>query len=150
MKVEKYIYEGFGFPVLLNNIEVQEAYGKTIPIINTNKLSVDVARALILSRLPYNGFHLKFLRTFLGMSVSDFSKEIDKSRTTISNWEALGSEIISNKDSAVFDNIHILVSGHIMALENKNFQKAQMRPIGFDEEPIQEIEIGDGLNIKCG
>lgn len=92
-RIEKtYTFKGFGFDVLLKNIEILEAHGEEYPNINMNQLKVYTAKVLLQSRERLTGFKLKFLRTFLKLSYQKLADIVDVPASTLKSWEDRGKE----------------------------------------------------------
>lgn len=90
---EVYTYTGFGFDVLLHNVEMKKAHGEEYPDINMNEVKILTAKELLKSRERLTGKKLKFLRTFLKLSYQKLSDIIDVPASTIRLWEEKGDEV---------------------------------------------------------
>jgi len=116
--IEKYIFEGLGFPVALRNVIVDKYDGEEFPDINFNELELWVVRALIVSPRALLGAHLKFLRKFMKASLRDASDAIGISHAQIKNWEDKADEQtgMSPEVERRFKN---LVLSYLMAMEQR-------------------------------
>jgi len=93
VKIEaKYIFSGFGFDVLLTNVIVREIHGEEYLDFNMNHLELLTAKALLRAHERLNGFHLKFLRTFLKVSYDNLAENVGVPSSTLRSWENRGGE----------------------------------------------------------
>jgi hypothetical protein len=75
-KMEQFIFNAFGFPVLLHDLPIGETEsGEDYLDINLKILEEAVAKALTTSSIPLTGVMLKFLRSFLNLSLRKLSQE---------------------------------------------------------------------------
>jgi DNA-binding transcriptional regulator YiaG len=87
-RINEFIFEAFGFPVLLRDVPVGEAdSGEEFLDINMKVLEEVVAKSLITSSITLTGVTLKFLRGFLGLSLRDLGSEIEVPHTSLKLWE---------------------------------------------------------------
>ncbi len=94
--VDRYIFRGFGFDVIIPNVEIKETKsGQTYPVINMDSLKCDTTKALVRTQERLTGKKLKFLRTFLGLSYRDLAKITGVGHTTLKNWENRGDAVTS-------------------------------------------------------
>lgn len=84
---EKYIFTGFGFDVLLQNVIIKSAHGSEYPDINLNEVKLLTAKQLLKSKERLTGKKLKFLRTFLKLSYQKLSELIEVPASTLKSWE---------------------------------------------------------------
>lgn len=91
--VEKYIFSGFGFDVLLTNAIIREVHGEEYLDFNMNELEFLTAKALLRNQERLSGFHLKFLRTFLKVSYDNLAENVGVPSSTLRSWENRGSEM---------------------------------------------------------
>lgn len=85
--LDKFIFEGFGFPIVLHNVIVTSFNGEDFPEINYNELRLQTIRALILSSKALKGAQLQFLRKFLKKSLRDIAEDLGVSHAQIKIWE---------------------------------------------------------------
>lgn len=86
-KFETYIFEGFGFPVVLINAPWRKTLGEWVLDINLNKLKDFVLDYLIHKESPLTGEELKFIRKHLEMTVAAFGKLFGVTHVSILKWE---------------------------------------------------------------
>lgn len=82
-------YMGFGFPVLLINVEnVKGEDGSFYLDIPHQKLAKALFVTVVLKQAPLTGSELKFLRKYLDMTQQDFAKLIGaKGHSNVAGWE---------------------------------------------------------------
>lgn len=87
---DEYIFKGFGFDILLRNVNVINKHGEEYPDVNLNEIKFYTAKTLLRSDIRLNGFHLKFLRTYIGDSHDSVSNIIKVPASTLRSWENRG------------------------------------------------------------
>ena len=85
--VEKYIFSGFGFDVLLTNAIIREVQGEEYLDFHMNKLEFLTAKALLRNHERLSGFQLKFLTTFLKVSYDNLAENVGVPSSTLRSWE---------------------------------------------------------------
>ncbi len=90
--LKNYVFNGFGFDVLLRNITLKSIDGADYPDINMNELKKLTIKGLLASRQQLTGYQVKFLRTSIKMSFDQVSEKIYIAASTLRSWEAKGSE----------------------------------------------------------
>ncbi len=122
-KMEKFVFNAFGFPVLLHDVPIGETEGgEEFLDINMKILEEAVVKTLIKSSIVLTGAMLKFLRTFLKLSLRDLGNEIDVPHTSLKLWEnnfdkKSGLELNQEK------MLKHLVLLHLQTIEQKEFSK---------------------------
>src|SRR3990172_2552953 len=87
-KTKTFIYEAFGFPILLINVPMRRIVGEWVIDVNFNALEKAVLRSVINKSTFLNGAELRFIRKYLALSTTDFGKIFDVSHAAISKWES--------------------------------------------------------------
>lgn len=85
--LDKFIFDGFGFPVILYNVIVDKYDGEEFPEINYTKLSRQTVKALILSSKALSGAQLQFIRKYTKKSLRDLGDDLGVSHAQIKIWE---------------------------------------------------------------
>ena len=122
--LKEYTFTAFGFPVLLHDVVIKETEcGEEYPDINIKELEVVVVKSLIKSSIPLSGAKLKFLRTFLKLSLRDLGQELGIPHSNIKLWEdnsgdKTGLGVVQEKQ------LKYLVLIHIQVLEQKELSRA--------------------------
>ena len=91
-KIEKeIIYEGLGFPIILRKVPMVELRGIWTPDIDLNVLQKVVLLALAHHPVDLTGNQIRFIRTWLGLTQSDFGKLFGVTHVAIVKWEKTGN-----------------------------------------------------------
>ena len=85
--VKRYIYEGLGFPVLLSNAPLIELRGIWTPDIDYNILQKSVLLGLAHHPSALTGNHVRFIRLWLGLTLSKFGELFGLSHAAVLKWE---------------------------------------------------------------
>ena len=100
-KLEKYIYKGLGFPIELNDVPLVEFEGKQHPKIDIRKVSENAIRELPFQKEKFTGNQIRFIRSFLRMSLREFAKGVVKeSHSAVNKWEKFKTKS-TNMDSNI-------------------------------------------------
>jgi DNA-binding transcriptional regulator YiaG len=86
-KTQTFIYRGLGFPIKLINVPMKKVFGEWCIDINMNKLMLVVLKALIHKPIPLSGDELRFIRSYLQMSMAEFGKTFGVSHVAVLKWE---------------------------------------------------------------
>lgn len=89
MKIKKYMFNGFGFPVELTNVSAREVRGSIEPIINYKNLAIKVVSEICSDEnsRPLTGHQVFFLRNHLGMTLREFSHLLEVTHPVVKQWE---------------------------------------------------------------
>jgi DNA-binding transcriptional regulator YiaG len=87
-EVKNYNFLGFGFSVVLENVNVVERDGATYPDINVEALARKVMLYLTSSNHALTGSQVKFLRKRLGLTLEQFGQLLDVTHAAVCKWEA--------------------------------------------------------------
>lgn len=99
-KLEKYTYEGLGFPIELSQVPMIKFEGKYHPKIDILKISDKVIRELPFQKEKFTGNQIRFIRSYLKMPLREFAKTVVKeSHTAVSKWEKFGSNPTNMDDN---------------------------------------------------
>ena len=85
--LDKFIFEGFGFPLVLHNVVVDKYDGEDFPQINYSELRLRTVKALIMSSKALTGAQIQFLRKYTNKSLQELEEELKVSHTKIKIWE---------------------------------------------------------------
>jgi DNA-binding transcriptional regulator YiaG len=85
--IEKFVYEGFGFPVILLNVPMKEIRGIEVPNINYNTLQLTVLDMLSHKTVPLTGNEIRFIRQSLKMTLVAFAKHFGVTHAAVIKWE---------------------------------------------------------------
>ena len=80
-------FNGFGFPVVLTNVQTKVVHDEIVPDVDFNELQKLLFIALIRKPSRLSGAEIKFLRLHLEMTQQDFAKLLKIERSLVSKWE---------------------------------------------------------------
>jgi DNA-binding transcriptional regulator YiaG len=140
--IDRYVYEGLGFPVILINIAMKEAFGEWILDMDLNHLQQMVLRALIHKPVPLNGHELRFIRKYFEMTIVAFGKLLGVTHAAVLKWENNQSHI----NPATETYIRLFVMDRLQT-KDREFRKfyheicieelAKYRKVGLTTAPIE-------------
>lgn len=90
-RIEKnYVDHGFGFPVVIDQVEIELAGKEEIPLIDYGQLKAFVIGALRLKPSGLTGNEIRFLRRALGMTLQQFGTTFGVTHPAVVAWEKSG------------------------------------------------------------
>jgi len=87
-KKKTFIFKGLGFPIKLINVPMKREFGDWYIDINMNKLMLIVLEALTHKPIALTGDELRFIRSYLQMTTSEFGKTFGVSHVAVLKWES--------------------------------------------------------------
>lgn len=89
MKIKKYVFSGFGFPIELKNVPAREIRGSIEPVINYKELALKLISELCSDEndAPLTGNQVRFLRNHLNMTTRQFGDFTDSTNAAVTKWE---------------------------------------------------------------
>jgi len=88
IKIQKrFIYDGFGFPVVLRNVPMIKVRGSWTPKVDYNKLAEDVLIALAHKPARLTGSEVRFIRQYFEMTLAEFGNRFSVSHPAVIKWE---------------------------------------------------------------
>ena len=146
--VEKYIFSGFGFDVLVRNAPVKSVDGDEFLDIDMNELKVITAKALLVNSQKFTGNQIKFLRTFLKLSHNSIADKIQVPASTLRSWEDKGSAVsgLSLEQEKAF-RIFVI---HSILDQEKNAMDIQLALTKDFERPERRsaIDLSSGMKFS--
>jgi transcriptional regulator with XRE-family HTH domain len=154
-KIEKtFLYNGFGFPVLLVNVPMIEVMGVRTPDINYNKLQKTLLFFLAKDSVLFTGNEIKFIRKHFEMSMEEFAKFFGVTHAAISKWEAKGNQPI-NTDKTTEICIRLFIFDRLLGEKDSKFREIfreisskelalnppKFKPISYDAEKEELIAV---------
>ncbi len=94
---KRFVYEGFGFPVVLRNVPMVKVRGAWTPKVNYNKLAEDVLLALAHKPARLTGSEVRFVRHHFEMTLTQFGDRFSVSHPAVLKWEEAGDEATAMK-----------------------------------------------------
>lgn len=143
-KMEQFIFNAFGFPVLLHDVPIGETEsGEEFLDINMKILEEAVAKTLITSSISLTGVMLKFLRKFLNLSLRELGHEMGVPHTSLKLWED-GVDKKTGLEMNQEKRLKYLVLLQIQTIEQKEFSKRifESTPQSYIQEgPLEIISV---------
>lgn len=88
MKLKNYLWNGFGFPVIFDEIPAIKLRGELVPDIDFAKLAPELIKFICTEQeIPLNGNQVKFFRHSLNLSLRDFAKFVGVTHQSVMRWE---------------------------------------------------------------
>lgn len=126
----KFIFEGFGFPIVLKDVIIEKVGEDEFPEINYNELKIKTVKALIITSKALTGAQLQFFRKFVDQSLREFADHIEVSHAQIKNWEDRPEEL-----TGLTQNQERKIKNLVL-----NFLLSQEQKFYYDRLLTQEIE----------
>lgn len=89
----KYVYEGFGFPLVLSNIPAKKIRGEWVPFINFVELAKHVLRSLCFLQEPLTGNQVFFIRHQIRFTGQELARLLGVTQAAVSKWERRKNEV---------------------------------------------------------
>jgi hypothetical protein len=89
---KRFVYEGFGFPVVFLNVPITEVRGLLTPKVDYNKLAQTLVVALAHKPARLTGNEIRFIRLHFEMTLQQFGECFDVSHPAVLKWERAGNE----------------------------------------------------------
>ena len=120
--VNNYIYEGLGFPVALDNVEMMYLADGWHPRIDVQKVADDVVKQLAIQETRLTGTQVKFIRSYFSMPLREFGeKVVHESHMAVKKWEQKGdfpTNMNSNTEHEL--RLYIVEKIHSKSRESKS------------------------------
>lgn len=114
---ETYIYEGLGFPIELNHVEMIFVHGEFVPKIDVKSVANKAIKDLILQKTKLTGNQIKFIRSYFLFSLRDFSEVVNESHAAVRKWENFNNQP-TNMDPNIEKTIRIYILDKV-CIKNK-------------------------------
>lgn len=92
-KSKTFIFTGLGFPIKLINAPMKKVFGEWCLDINLNKLMLAVLEELTHKPTPLTKDELRFIRSYLKMTLAEFGKVFGVSHVAVLKWEKGGNKV---------------------------------------------------------
>jgi DNA-binding XRE family transcriptional regulator len=138
MSQSKFIYEGLGFPVILVGFKTTKIRGEVLPDVNFKDLQAMVFSALISKPGRFTGSELLFVRSYLGLTQLQLSKQVGlANHSRVSQWEKKGLKA-TGMDYPAELSIRLMMAAAIEDnLISKVYKKLSKNRIKDDAAPIE-------------
>ncbi|MBS0654330.1 MAG: hypothetical protein JSR46_01005 [Verrucomicrobia bacterium] len=84
---KKHIDYSCGFPVVLLNVPMIKLLGEWVVDINYDSLAKAVLLLLSKKSMPLTGNEIRFIRTYFGMTLREFSERLGVKHSAVVKWE---------------------------------------------------------------
>lgn len=84
---KRFVYHGFGFPVVLRNVPMVKVRGSWTPKVDYNRLARDVLLALAHKPARLTGSEVRFIRHHFEMNLTHFGDHFSVSHPAVLKWE---------------------------------------------------------------
>ncbi len=85
--IKNYTDYGFGFPVVIDRVEVGFLGEEEVPLLNLNDLEDRVIRAMPDRAARLSGNEVRFIRSHFGLTLTAFGKFLGVSHAAVKQWE---------------------------------------------------------------
>jgi DNA-binding transcriptional regulator YiaG len=89
---DRFVYEGFGFPVVLAHVPMVRVRGAWTPDVDLNELSKSLLAALPEKPTRLTGSEVRFIRHSLSMTLEDFAHRFDVTHPAVIKWERCSNQ----------------------------------------------------------
>ncbi|WP_415063739.1 helix-turn-helix domain-containing protein [Bdellovibrio sp.] len=88
MKIKNYRFEGFGFPVIFDELPAVKVRGELVPDVDFDKYAKPLIEHICARQgVPLSGNQVKFIRNYFGMSLREFAKMLNVTHQSVMRWE---------------------------------------------------------------
>ncbi len=87
-----FVYEGFGFPVVLLDVPMVRSRGVWTPDIDYEKLARNVLRRLALHPARLTGQEIRFIRHSMDLTLKQFAHRFGVTHPAVVQWEQCGAK----------------------------------------------------------
>ncbi|MCA0404381.1 MAG: hypothetical protein LCH30_11445 [Proteobacteria bacterium] len=122
-----YEYEGLGFPVMLENVEMFYINDEWYPKIDVHHIANKIIQELAVQEDKLTGNQLKFIRSYFAMPLRQFGMEVvHESHTAVNKWEKHGNQITNmNENTEQVLRLYIIEHTQTQREEKLFFRKFQ-------------------------
>ncbi|HFD0824086.1 TPA: hypothetical protein ACIZAG_000787 [Legionella pneumophila] len=128
-----FLYEGLGFPIELEHVEIFCINGEWLPKIDVRKISDEAIKKLAIHESRLTGNQIKFIRSYFSMPLREFGNTVvHESHTAVSKWEKCGDEATNmNENTEQVLRLFIIEQTQAKTKNQqsdfyKNFQKSKV------------------------
>ncbi|RUR21900.1 hypothetical protein [Legionella qingyii] len=128
------LYEGFGFPIELENVEMITFNNEWLPKIDVQYIADEVIKKLAIQEERLTGNQVKFIRSYFSMPLREFGETVvHESHAAVGKWEKCGNEITNmNKNTEQVLRLYIIEQTQTKTkADQKNFYSNFRRSRAF-------------------
>lgn len=116
--MKRFIYEGFGFPIELHDVEMLRINNEYFPKIDVRAIADETMKSLVLQKSKLTGNQIKFIRSYFSSSLRDFGEIVNESHMAVKKWEDFKDKP-TNMDSNIEIRIRLYIYDKV-CVKNKN------------------------------
>jgi len=141
-----FLYEGLGFPIELENVEMIKINNEWHPKIDVRYVADEIIKKLATQEERLTGNQVKFIRSYFSMPLREFGEiVVHESHTAVSKWEKYKDEITNmNENTEQVLRLYIIEQTQTKTkADQKNFysnfkrSRAFINAKGKKPKPIQ-------------
>ena len=128
-----FLYEGLGFPIELENVEMLNINGEWHPKIDVRYIANEVIKKLATQEERLTGNQVKFIRTYFSMPLREFGETVVyATHAAVNKWEKRGDEVTDmNENTEQVLRLFIIEKTQTKTKTDqanfyKNFQKSRV------------------------
>jgi DNA-binding transcriptional regulator YiaG len=120
--VKNYVYEGLGFPVELDNVEMLFIENDWHPRIDIQRIADNVVKKLAVQETRLTGNQVKFIRSYFSMPLREFGeKVVHESHGAVRKWEQKGNSPTNMNSNTEHElRLYVIEELHSKADESKS------------------------------
>ena len=129
-----FLYEGLGFPIELENVEMININEEWHPKIDVHYIADEIIKKLATQEERLTGNQVKFIRSYFSMPLRKFGETVvHESHTAVSKWENYGEDITNmNENTEQVLRLYIIEQTQTKTkAEQKNFYSNFKRSRAF-------------------
>jgi len=142
-KIEpSFLYEGLGFPIELESVEMICLNDEWLPKIDVHKIADEAIKKLATQESRLTGNQVKFIRSYFSMSLRGFGESVaHETHTAVSKWEKKGNDATNmNENTEQVLRLFIIEQTQTKTKVQqsdfyKNFQKSKIFFNAKDKKP---------------
>ncbi|MCX7114491.1 MAG: hypothetical protein NTW08_01045 [Gammaproteobacteria bacterium] len=144
--IENYVYDGLGFPIELEKVEMVYVNQDWHPKIDVHHIADQIIMQLAIQASRLTGNQIKFIRSYFSMSLREFGNSVaHATHMAVSKWEKKGDEITAmNESTEQVIRLYILEKKRDDSAKSDFYKDYQKSKRFFNAKE----KIGKALHIK--
>ena len=139
MKIKNYEWNGFGFPVVFDELPAIKLHGELVPDVDFKEIAKPIVQFIcVAQQVPFSGNKVKFIRMHLGMSLREFAKFMGVTHQSVMRWE-------ENGKSPAHIDLHIEI---VMRIKVLKILGSNLEGINKVVENIEAVDNFKSANYK--
>jgi len=150
--VKRYDYDGLGFPVTIENVDMLQIDGEWHPRIDVKEIAKLAIKKLASQTERLTGNQVKFIRSYFSMSLRAFAEiVVNKSHTAVDKWEKLENKP-TNMDINIEKIIRLYVHEKVNIEEKDDFYEnyKNLESISLAEKSSSKHLKIEATSPSCG